>query len=1189
MYRLTSLLLCLLLIACGKRDTQEPQAIRGPKVVPAVGYVVPKDSISEPVVIPIDESKLTKVPAGKPNVVAANVNVHPAGEPKIVPVGTPRVIKLGTDTFPMPKVVTAIENPFIAGMPEVVLAKDRAVKDQNPASFSSFSKLQGLKHDAVNYTLEDSYGNLWFATFSGVSKYDGRSFTHFTEKEGLINNYVYCMLEDRNGNLWFGTERGATKYDGRSFTNFSVSEGLCNDFIMTMLEDRNGNIWFGTWSGKGGACKYDGRSFTHFTEKEGLSNNNVWSILEDHSGNLWFGTWGGGVCKYDGQSFTLFTEKEGLNNNDVRCIEEDQHGNLWFGTWGAGVSKFDGQTFTYLTEKEGLCSNNFSWITEDQDGNLWFGTFGGASKYNGHSFTHFTEKEGLNSNIVSSIFEDHCGKLWFGTYGGISKYDGRVFSHFTDKEGLNSSDISSIRQDRSGNLWLNYSNAGVTKYDGRTFTHFTEKEGLLDNEVVTILEDRQGNLWFGNTRGGITKYDGRSFTHFTEKEGLDIKYVSSTIEDSNGNLWFGTSYGGGVFKYDGHSFMHYTEKEGLSNNEITSIFEDRRGNIWIATFGGGVTKYDGSTFTHFTKKEGMFSNDILIILEDRGGNLWFGSADGVIKYDGHSFTHFTEKDGLINNYVGSILEDKSGNLWFGTRFGLSMLEEAKSTMSFSTPRSNAPTEYEVLFKNYSYEDGLLGISCRSILEDESGTIWIAGNTGLTAFQAERAFTDTSAPNIQLTNLGLYNERIDWADIANKKDSTLKLGNGVEVKGYEFTGISKWYAVPENLTLAYNNNYVTFNFVGITINQPQKVNYQYILEGNDASWSAVTSTPEAHYGNLPHGTYTFKVKAMSSEGVWSEPLEYTFTIRPPWWRTWWAYTLYALLLVTGLYSYIKWRERALRTRQKDLETKVDEATGVIRRQKEEVEVKTREILDSIEYAKRIQSAILPPTRVVKEYLKNSFILYIPKDIVAGDFYWMENVDDTVFFAACDCTGHGVPGAMVSVMCNNALNRSLNEFGERLPGKIFERTRDLVAENFATSDDDVKDGMDAALCALNMKNGKLLWAGANNPIWIHRKDSNFIEEIKGDKQPIGRGYNAKPFTTHELHMNPGDTLYLFTDGYADQFGGERGKKLTKAKFREFILSIAHMPLDTQREKLLTFHNVYRGNQEQVDDICVIGVRV
>jgi serine phosphatase RsbU (regulator of sigma subunit) len=263
--------------------------------------------------------------------------------------------------------------------------------------------------------------------------------------------------------------------------------------------------------------------------------------------------------------------------------------------------------------------------------------------------------------------------------------------------------------------------------------------------------------------------------------------------------------------------------------------------------------------------------------------------------------------------------------------------------------------------------------------------------------------------------------------------------------------------------------------------------------------------------------------------------------------------------------------------------------IIQTQKHLVEVKNREILDSIEYAKRIQTAILPPARVVHSFFKDSFILYLPKDIVAGDFYWMEEAEGRTYFAACDCTGHGVPGAMVSVVCNTALNRAITEMGERLPGKILDRTREMVLENFSKSDDEVKDGMDASLACLLPDQKTLLWAGANNPLWIYRAGMRNIEEIKADKQPVGQSDQVKPFSTHEISVSPGDIIYLFTDGYADQFGGEHNRKLTRRGFKELLLSMADRAMDEQRSLLHEYLIQYRGTEEQIDDVCVMGVRV
>jgi len=289
-----------------------------------------------------------------------------------------------------------------------------------------------------------------------------------------------------------------------------------------------------------------------------------------------------------------------------------------------------------------------------------------------------------------------------------------------------------------------------------------------------------------------------------------------------------------------------------------------------------------------------------------------------------------------------------------------------------------------------------------------------------------------------------------------------------------------------------------------------------------------------------------------------------------------YGLLALALIFGGFIFNRFR---ITNKQKQL----------IESQKNQVEEKNKEILDSIQYAKRLQEAILPPKKIIKEYLPESFILYKPKDIVAGDFYWMESLNGWTYFAAADCTGHGVPGAMVSVVCSNALSKSVIEEKIAEPAAILNRARELVIERFGRSEKQIKDGMDISLCAYHSSTGKVKWAGAHNPLWIIRKESKEIEVIKADSQPIGRYDLNEPFTAHALQLNKGDSMYLFTDGFSDQFGGEKNKKYKSANFKRFLLSIQDKDMDTQRELIGKEFERWKGDLEQIDDVCVMGVRV
>jgi serine phosphatase RsbU (regulator of sigma subunit)/tetratricopeptide (TPR) repeat protein len=270
--------------------------------------------------------------------------------------------------------------------------------------------------------------------------------------------------------------------------------------------------------------------------------------------------------------------------------------------------------------------------------------------------------------------------------------------------------------------------------------------------------------------------------------------------------------------------------------------------------------------------------------------------------------------------------------------------------------------------------------------------------------------------------------------------------------------------------------------------------------------------------------------------------------------------------------------------------------ITRKQKIVIEDQKKDIVDSINYAKRIQDAILPTQEMMKMLLPNSFIFYKPKDIVAGDFYWIDQQNENITFAAADCTGHGVPGAMISVVCHNALNRVVREHHLTSPGDILDKTREIVTEQLSKSDvidiesmKNIRDGMDIALCSLNIRTKELQYAGAQNPLWILRNGATEIEEIKATKQSIGKISNPKPYKSHNVNLNKGDSVYIFSDGFADQFGGIKGKKMMYKPFKKLLISMGNESMDNQLTALNKHFESWKGKLEQIDDVCVMGVRV
>jgi signal transduction histidine kinase len=381
-----------------------------------------------------------------------------------------------------------------------------------------------------------------------------------------------------------------------------------------------------------------------------------------------------------------------------------------------------------------------------------------------------------------------------------------------------------------------------------------------------------------------------------------------------------------VSKYNGESFTHFTEKEGLSNNIVRSILEDSHGNLWFGTRGGGVSMYNDGTFTHFTEKEGLGGNTVLSILEDSYGNLWFGiSGGGVSKYNGETFTHFTEKEGLSNNIVYSVLEDSNNNIWLSTEKGLNRLVFGPDSVDVAY---NNP-----VIHTYNLQDGLKGLDFypNSLLLDSKNRIWWGSSKSLTMLNMNNFKIPVEPPAMQLNRIEI-NEQ--FADYHHLKDS-----DRIEIK---FNGVAKFYNYPLNLELPYNINHLTFHFSAIDWYAPHKIKYSYKMEGLNNHWSLPTSEAKADYRSMPYGTYAFKVRAIGAAQKWSEPFDYTFTINPPWWHTWWARTGYGIATLLIIFGFARWRTAKLKQQQKELEAEVVKATLLIRSQKEEVENQRDEI-------------------------------------------------------------------------------------------------------------------------------------------------------------------------------------------------------------------------------------------------------
>jgi two-component system sensor histidine kinase ChiS len=921
--------------SCSADHTQTWPASMDPTVVEAKGFVLQKNSLPGPVVVPAGTPSRVKI--GVKKEAPGTSNILTAGIPVNLNMSAPDIFTPGENGIALPKIVKAIENPFLCKSPEVVLVTKAYSRDINPANFSSYSKLQGLRADQVRSMIQDRLGNIWLGTDDGATRYDGKYFSRFSTDQGLRNNLILSVFQDSNDNMWFGTYGGGvTKYDGRFLVNFTSAEGLLNNIINCIFEDKNGKIWIGT---DGGISVYDGEYFTGYSEKEGLCNNDVRSITQDNTGKMWIATSGGGISVFDGKSFSNYSSKQGFIQNTINIVYKDSKGNIWIGSSSRGFLKYDGAVFSWYSKNQGLSNDAINTVIEDDDGSIWFGTMeAGLVRFDGRYFTGYSNNQGLSSNFIRCALKDNNGDLWFGTRGGgITRYDGQIFTHLTSNEGLSNSRVMSILED-SGDLWLGTFGGYITRASFREtngkdqifYTYFDQKDGIGNNRIYSIIKDKSGNIWIGTDGGGVSKYDGEYMSTYTTKNGLGWNSIRKIIQDREGRIWFAT-FGGGVSEFDGEKFTNYTEDQGLIGNNVLTILQDSSHRIWIGT-DKGVSCIDGDKIINYSKENGFLSNTVYSIFQDRFGIIWFGTGgDGIVRYDGKSFTGYTDTNELSNNYILSIFEDSKGNIWLGTRFGTVVINAETFDPDLKESRGR-------VFKSYGYEDGFIGLGCNmgAIAETEDGIIWIGTNDRLTSYHPSGNKANIAPAEIQLTGLQIFNEDIPWTDLSGKRDSTIMLHNGVKVGKFRFDGFNKWYGIPENLSLRYNNNFLTFKYIGVSITSNKKLLYQYMLEGVDENWNALTTRTEATYGNLSQGNYIFRVKAINDDGTESKEVSYPFSIRAPWWDTVWFYLL--LLLTAGLliYSIFRYRLRILNSDKQILEAKVYEQTHEITRKNEELQ-------------------------------------------------------------------------------------------------------------------------------------------------------------------------------------------------------------------------------------------------------------
>jgi ligand-binding sensor domain-containing protein/serine phosphatase RsbU (regulator of sigma subunit) len=1047
-------------------------------------------------------------------------------------------------------------------------------------SFDNYTVQDGIVQSNVAAMVQDKNGDIWLGTGSGVSRFNGKTFTNYSTDDSLADNNVTAMLLDKKGNIWFGHANGGLSiYDGKAF-RIVHSNGLPKDRnIFSLCQDTKGHIWICT--AQYGAIEIidpegnlsDAKNYKGYTSKDGLSEF-CFGAFDDERGKMWFLT-DVGIKQMDRSSgkFEFFRPQHPLPATRVTSFFRAKDGAIWFGFADGNISvmspAFDSMDFT---SADGLPGNSIqaaggmgmAWsfvnaFMEDNKGNVWAAIWDrGIVRFNGIQkkpfFSSFSSSNGLSVNKVKSLACDREGNILIGTLGnGLAVFKGEKFISYNKTNGLINNQVWSVLQDKKGRYWWG-TNEGITIYDPaappeKRFINISKlTDGSISNSVRSMAADRAGNIWIGTWGGKVVMYDlaKEKFVLNPVVNDMTYSHVSCIAVDKKNCVWIGTPEGITFFDIDKNSARSYRTVDGLSSNDVTCIFPDSKGNIWLGTKQRGITKFKDGKFTKFDKTNGLSYPAISCITENKRGEIWIGTeGGGVFLYHSNSFSNFKTKDGLNSDFITLLNVDENNNVWIGSNNGLNRFDYATN-----------------MFSSYTSADGFTGIETKNnaTYTDAQKNIWFGTVNGVYKYNPAGDVKNTLEPIVKITGLKV-----------NLKD----------------------YPLSDTLELSYKENSINIEYIGICMSNPEAVQYSVMLEGYDEGWRPATKQSFEIYSNLPPGHYVFKLTACNNSGLWTEhPVSVYINITPPFWKRWW---FYVLCFVTGagiIIGYIKWRERALLIEKRVLEEKVEVRTAEIADQKKEIEEKNKDITASIRYAKRIQDAILPPDTFVKTYLPKTFVLFKPKDIVSGDFYWLSDKKDKILFAAVDCTGHGVPGAFMSIVGHNLLDKIVVEQGLTKPSEILDALNKSVSDTLRQSNTEgehVKDGMDIALCAFDRNTQTFEYAGAFNPLWLIREGQ--LIETKGDKFPIGNLHigEQKKFTNHEIPLQKGDTLYIFSDGFADQFGGKDGKKLKYAVFKNMLLSIQHMSMEEQGAFLGNAIDEWRGELEQVDDILVIGTRL
>ncbi|HAS44524.1 MAG TPA: hypothetical protein DCS93_28860 [Microscillaceae bacterium] len=1105
--------------------------------------------------------------------------------------------------------------------------------------FRSYFRRDGLPSDRINTLYVTQDNTLWIGTNRGVCSYSNNTFTDYSNKILLLSRNVTSLLEDKNEQIWIGTHSDLIRWNPSTEKqdDFHLKEGLTDKYITCLQQDHFGTLWIGTQSGGLNRLTEDELlsekpRFDHFKVEQGLSANSIMALYEDREGSLWIGLNRGGLNRLRDGKFNNYSETEGLTDNVANCVFEDSDGGIWIGTVSGGVSYFKDRKFRNFTKANGLSNNYIRSVLEDDEGRIWLGTYGGginvltfkdkAKEEASFEIKQYSTVEGLAGNVVRTMTKGKDGVIWIGTRTGLSRFKKGKFKNYSTREGLAENSIVPILEDRKGNLWAGTDGGGLSCLapNGEVF-NYTTKEGLISDLIFSLYEDREGAIWVG-TKGGLARVKNRKVQSITVHEGLAQDAIHSITEDDGRRMWMSSS--NGVF---------WVKKE-----ELSQFFEGKRKRV---------------NSVLYQEDDGMKSSDCSTssqpsVCRDRNGLLWYPTTAGVAVINPYNIrTNKLTPPVVINKVIANdkayethqTLDFKPGTSKFEFHYaGLSLL--APNKVTFQIKLDGFEDKWvDVGNKRAAYYNNLApGSYTFRVKATNSDGLWNEKGANI-SFYVQPYFYQTNwftflmiVGAISLGVLFYYwrvirlqkrNEELETKigertkEIQQKADELSTLDNVVRTINQEVE-LEKVLQVlleqameflptaEKGMFLDYSSlkkNFKVLAIAGYTEEElsEKSLGYehviQYVTKGQPLADGFYKLYPSQNGISLmpnyqPKSSLAIAINIgdpKTIEGVmifdsYSTPLE---------------------VEAADIQKLDRFQEHAVSAFSKAQFLKeIEQKTN-------QVETAYKKTSASIRYARRIQQAMLPDQENITNYFKDVFILFEPKDIVSGDFFWfsetvpeplyaIEQTDEglqSVFkgfedtkhvIAAVDCTGHGVPGAFMTLIGNDLLNAIVLEDKITKPRRILDKL-DRTIRKYLKQEEGGRsnEGMDMSLLVIDEENKRVEFAGAKNPLYFVRDGE--ITVIKGSKYPIGGGQiKNKKFDSHRIPYQEGDAFYIFSDGFQDQFGGPKNMKYLSKRFRQLLLELSPLPMAEQKARLEKELQAWKGDKSQTDDILIIGMR-